>query len=86
MSALNMIMWGSVDEGATIYKDERVKKYIEKIAEEAHWSESKIRAQKPSEAVEEPQQMTIPEPPASLECGRGFFLGSCGRSYRAWHR
>jgi hypothetical protein len=79
MSALNMIMWGSVDEGATIYKDERVKKYIEKIAEEAHWSESKIRAQKPSEAVEEPQQMTIPEPPASLECLKneeeGSFLG-----------
>lgn len=33
MSALNMVMWGSVDEGVTIYKDERVKKYIEKMAE-----------------------------------------------------
>ena len=71
MSALNMIMWGSVDEGATIYKDERVKKYIEKIAEEAHWSESKIRAQKPSEAVEEYLQLShlqqfLPSPSSQL--------------------
>lgn len=74
-----MVMWGSVDEGVTIYKDERVKKYIEKMAEEAHWSESKIRAQKPSESVEEPQEMTITEPPASSECLKneeeGSFLG-----------
>ena len=67
MSATNMIMWGSVDEGMTIHTDERIKPIISKIAEEAHWTESKVHAIKPANPIidEEPMPATIPEPPAS---------------------
>lgn len=74
-----MVMWGSVDEGATIYHDARVKKFLEKMAEEAHWSESKVHAVKPTEALEQPLPMTIPEASASNEClkdgAEGTLLG-----------
>lgn len=63
-----MVMWGSVDEGATIYHDARVKQFLEKMAEEAHWSESKVHAVKPAEPLEQPLPMTIPEVSASNEC------------------
>lgn len=63
-----MVMWGSVDEGATIYHDARVKQFLEKMAEEAHWSESKVHAVKPAEPLEQPLPMTIPEASASNEC------------------
>ena len=62
-----MVMWGSVDDGATIYHDARVKKFLEKMAEEAHWSESKVRSVKSTETQQVPP-MTIPEASASSEC------------------
>ena len=73
MSATNMIMWGSVDDGATIYTDDRVKPIIAKIAEEAHWAESKVCAKKPAkplveEEEEEAVPAVIPEAPASETC------------------
>ena len=66
MSPSNMILWGSIDNGATIYTDSRVKPIVSQIASKLHWAPSQIYPQPEGDAFEAPS-LRIPEPDASQD-------------------
>ena len=61
-----MILWGSIDNGATIYTDSRVKPIISQIASKLHWAPSQVYPQPEGDAFEAPS-LRIPEPDASQD-------------------
>ena len=61
-----MILWGSLDNGSTIYADARVKPTVEKLAEKLHWAHSTVTPTAKTETIETPK-MVIPEADASTE-------------------
>lgn len=74
-----MILWGSLDNGATIYADARVTPTVEKLAESLHWTHSTVTPTAKTETLETPK-MVIPEADASTEVhdekgGEFDFLG-----------
>lgn len=61
-----MILWGSLDNGATIYADARVKPIVEKLAEKLHWTPSMVTPTAKTETIETPK-MQIAEADASTD-------------------
>lgn len=68
-SATNMIMWGSLDDGRSIYNDEKVRPVAEKLGEYFFWSKSSVYPQKVETPLpEESPAGFIPEAAASSQC------------------
>ena len=66
MAPTSMILWGSLDNGSTIYADARVKPTVEKLAEKLHWAHSTVTPTAKTETIETPK-MVIPEADASSD-------------------
>ena len=64
-----MIMWGSLDDGRSIYDDEKVRPIAEKLAKQFFWTKSTVYPQAIESTIPEEQlPVFIPEAPASTQC------------------
>ena len=64
-----MIMWGSLDDGRSIYDDEKVRPIAEKLAKQFFWKKSTVYPQAIESTIPEEQlPVFIPEAPASTQC------------------
>lgn len=68
MASANMMMWGSVDEGKSIFADDRVRPAMEALAKKLYWQPSTVSPQLPvNELPADTTEQDIPEAPASTQ-------------------
>ena len=62
MASANMMMWGSVDEGKSIFADDRVRPAMEALAKKLYWQPSTVSPQLPvNELPADATEQDIPE-------------------------